>query len=822
VKEDKPALVVHGHFYQPPRENPWTERIERQPEAGLYHDWNERVHQESYRPSAYARVTDAAGKIDAIVNTYEHLSFNFGPTLLSWMERAHPNTLARIQEADRRSLHARGGHGNAVAQAYGHAILPLCNPRDLRTQIRWGVADFRHRFRRAPESLWLPETAVNEDVIDALIDEGLRYVILAPTQAARTRRLDSADWIQVQPETLDTRQAYACYHRDRSGRSIAIFFYHGSIAHSIAFEGVLHSSATLIDRCRAVQAGAGQLVNIATDGETYGHHFPFGERCIAHALSDEAIRRGFWVTNYGEYLDHHPPSHAVELLKGSQGEGTAWSCAHGVGRWYRDCGCQTGGLPSWSQAWRGPLREALDYVRDQTAGYFEGTRGQYFKDPWEARDAYVSLVLDRSRSRRDFLRERAPRELSERDRERALSFLELQRHSLLMYTSCGWFFSDPTGLETRQILGYAARVVSLVEELGLGSVRKPFLDLLSRARSNRPEAGSAADVFRRLGEDLPVSAQRVAANLSLTALVSAEEAPPEFAGHRCQRRDWRRGGQGRTTFSTGRLILESIATGRTHDFATLCLHLGEADFYAAVKPYPGDAAFAAAVDRLWSRAASSPLPSLLRAAQEEFGGQEFGLDHVLPDDRQRIIGAVFGSLIRRLGAEYGRLYEDNQRALEILRAAGFDLPPELRAVAEISHARRFEEEVRLQNGRNDPAAYQKAVEIAQDGARRGLRIDRGSAERLFEEKITDAVRRAAQDGSSQSARTALALHELCRSLLLSPPLARAQEILYYAIQDFSLVSDPLRSLAEALGLSKVALGAAAAKDPADSLLTRTS
>jgi hypothetical protein len=672
--------------------------------------------------------------------------------------------------------------------------------------------------------MWLPETAVNDDVMDVLIDEGLRYVVLSPTQAARVRRVDSAEWVAVEAGGVDTRQPYAYYHRDRSGRSIAVFFYHGAIAHSIAFEGILHSSATLVERCRAVQAGPGKLVNIATDGETYGHHFPFGERCIAHALTDEAVRQGFWVTNYGEYLDHHPPTHAVDLLKGLHGEGTAWSCAHGVGRWYRDCGCQTGGPPAWSQAWRGPLREALDLVRDQVAGYFEGTRGQYFTDPWEARDAYISLLLDRSRSRRDFLRERAPRELSERDRERALAFLELQRHALLMYTSCGWFFADPSGIETRQILGYAARVVSLVEELGLGSIRKPFLDILSRARSNRLEIGSAADVYRQLEQDFPVTPQRVAANLSLTGLFCTEEAPSESAGYRCQRRDWRRKQLGRMTFSTGRLTLESIATGRMHDYATLALHLGEADFYAAVKPYPGDSSFIASVERLWTRSASSPLPSLLRAAQEEFGGQEFGLDHALADDRQKIIGSVFGSLIRRLSAEYSRLYEDNQRALETLRAAGFELPAELRAVAEISLARRFEEEIRLQSGRTDPAAYQKAIEIAQEGSRRGWRIDRGAAERLFEDKITDAVRRAALDGSSQTAQTALMLHQVCRSLLLSPPLARAQETLFYALQDLAYVSEPLKSLAAALGLSKFALGSAAAREPgvADPLLTRTS
>lgn len=823
MKEDKPALVIHGHFYQPPRENPWTEKIERQAGAHPHHDWNERVYSESYRPNAWARITDPEGRIASIVNNYEHLSFNFGPTLMSWIERTHPSMLGRLQDADRRSMTARGGHGNAVAQAYGHAILPLCNPRDLRSQIRWGVAEFRHRFRRQPESLWLPETAVNDDVVDALIDEGIRYIVLSPNQAGRVRRLDAADWIDVEAGTIDSRVPYACFHRDRSGRFVVVFFYYGSIAHSIAFEGILHSSRSLVDRCQDLQAKPGQIVNIATDGETYGHHFPYGERCIAHALTDEAVRRGFWVTNYGEYLEHHPVAHAVELRKGPRGEGTAWSCIHGVGRWYRDCGCQTGGQPTWSQAWRGHLREALDYVRDQAATYFESTRGHYFKDPWEARDGYISLILDRSRSRREFLREHAPRELSDRDRERAHTFLELQRNALLMYTSCGWFFSDISGIETVQILGYAARVLSLIEELDLGSPRKQFLEILTRARSNRPEIGTGADVFRKLEEVMPVSPQRVAAHLSITGLVPTEETPAECAGYRCQRRDWRRQQQGRTTLSTGRLTLESLATGQTLDFATLSLHLGELDFYAGIKPYPGDASFAASAERLWSRFASSSLPSILRIAQEEFGIHEFGLEHVLLDVRQRIISSVFGSLIRRLSSEYGRLYEDNQRTLEILRGSGFELPPELRAVAEFSLGRRFDEEIRLQSGRTDAASYQKAIELAQEGARRGCRIDRGTAERMFEDMITDAVRRTAADPSSQTAQKALALHQVSQSLLLRPSLDQAQEILFYALQDLTIVPEPLLSLATALGLSTPLPLPASAKEPVPvgSLLSRT-
>ncbi|MDQ3907097.1 MAG: glycoside hydrolase, partial [Acidobacteriota bacterium] len=305
---EKPALVVHGHFYQPPRENPWTGEIERQPSARPFENWNERVHSECYRPNAFARIVDSYGRVERIVNNYAHISFNFGPTLFGWLEHFHPVTYARVIEADRVSARARGGHGNAIAQGYHHAILPLCNERDRRTEIRWGVADFRHRFGRDPESLWLPETACDDATLGALIDEGLRYVILSPFQAARVRPAGAADWESVSGETLDTSIPYRYFHRDRRGGSIAIFFYNGDAAKAVAFDSALASSRLLVERFeRAASEGRGPLVHIATDGETYGHHFKWGDRCLAYALDAEVESRGFRLTNYGEFLESHQP-----------------------------------------------------------------------------------------------------------------------------------------------------------------------------------------------------------------------------------------------------------------------------------------------------------------------------------------------------------------------------------------------------------------------------------------------------------------------------------------------------------------------------------
>ena len=458
------ALVIHGHFYQPPRENPWTGEVETEPSAAPYHDWNERVYAECYAPN---------------VDNYPLISFNFGPTLMSWLAEHHGDTYQKILNADKESAVARGGHGNAIAQAYGHAILPLCNERDRLTQVVWGLADFRFRFGREAEALWLPETAANDDVLSLLIEQGMRYVILAPNQA--------------KGGDVDSSKPYLFRHVDGSGRSLAIFFYNGPLARAIAFEGALGSSRGLVERFIAA-ARFGDLVNVATDGETYGHHFKFGDLGLAHALRVEAKAAGFWITNYAQYLDHHPPRDVVEVDNGPDGEGTSWSCVHGVGRWARDCGCQTGGEPGWNQKWRRPLRAALEFLRDDAAAKFQDAARQLLRDPWVARDEYISVVLD-ARERESFLTRHS---FEGAEESRVMKLLEMQRSALLMFTSCGWFFSDLAGIETIQVMRYAKRVIELMDQLGLEPPRKTFLEIMSQARSNRPQKGTGADIFLRL------------------------------------------------------------------------------------------------------------------------------------------------------------------------------------------------------------------------------------------------------------------------------------------------------------------------------------
>ncbi|HEV8429394.1 MAG TPA: DUF3536 domain-containing protein [Pyrinomonadaceae bacterium] len=458
------ALIIHGHFYQPPRENPWTGQIDPEPSAAPYHDWNERIYAECYAPN---------------VNNYPLINFNFGPTLLSWLASNHVDTYQKILAADKGSAAARGGHGNAIAQAYGHAILPLCNERDRQTQVVWGLADFRFRFGREAESLWLPETAANTQVLALLIEHGMRYVILAPNQAK---------------DAIESSRPYLFPHPDGSGRSLAIFFYNGPLARAIAFERALASSRGLVDRFIDA-ARSGDLVNVATDGETYGHHFKFGDLCLAHALGIEAKEAGFWITNYAEYLDRHPPDVEVQIDNGPDGEGTSWSCAHGTGRWSRDCGCHTDGEHGWNQQWRQPLRAALNFLRDDAAEKFENLGAEWLSAPWAARNQYIGVILDPEHVQEEFLKRHAVRPLNAPEESRVWKLLEMQRSALLMFTSCGWFFSDLAGIETVQVMRYAGRVIDLMNQLGLEPPLKKFLEILSEAKSNRPEKGNGADIF---------------------------------------------------------------------------------------------------------------------------------------------------------------------------------------------------------------------------------------------------------------------------------------------------------------------------------------
>lgn len=488
------VVCIHGHFYQPPRENPWTGRVERQISADPHHDWNERITAECYEPNTRARILKADGQVDEYVNNFTKISFNFGPTLLRWMETEAPETYRTIIAADRRSRLRFAGHGGAIAQAYHHSILPLANRRDKITEVRWGIRDFEHRFKRRPEGMWLAETAVNLETLEILADAGIRFTILSPFQAGRVRRPGDPSWMDVADGSIDSRRAYRV--QLPSGRFFSLFFYNGQLARGVAFQGLLSNGDHLAELLMESFSNEPeeQLAHIATDGESYGHHHQFGEMALAYALrvidqSDEAR-----LTVYGEFLERSPAQWNVEIL-----ENSSWSCVHGVERWRSDCGCHTGALPGWNQRWRTPLRESLNWLRDEAARVYERQADGLLKDPWEARDDYVGLLLNRSQSavRRFLSLWSARKRLTADQKDRILDLLEMQRHSLMMFTSCGWFFNDISGIETVQILRYAGRVIELVRKTSGTDLEPAFLARLAKATSNIPKKGNGRDIYRR-------------------------------------------------------------------------------------------------------------------------------------------------------------------------------------------------------------------------------------------------------------------------------------------------------------------------------------
>ncbi|RPI08688.1 MAG: DUF3536 domain-containing protein, partial [Acidobacteriales bacterium] len=385
-------VCIHGHFYQPPRENPWLEAIELQDSAYPYHDWNERITAECYAPNSASRIMDAEGRILRIVNNYSRISFNFGPTLLTWMKVHAPSVYEAILAADQESRFRFSGHGSALAQPYNHMILPLANCRDKRTQLIWGIREFEHRFMRRPEGMWLPEAAVDRETLDCMAELGIQFTVLATNQANHAKAAGAGHWRDVSGGRIDSSTAYR--QRLPSGGTIDLFFYDSPISRAVAFENLLERGQNLVHRLLGSFSDTRtwpQLLHIATDGETYGHHRPHADMGLAYALhlldSDPSIH----LTNYGEFLEKHPPEHQVQIF-----ENSSWSCVHGVERWRGDCGCNSGMHPAWKQEWRAPLRAALDWLRDQLATLFEARGRELFEDPWRTRDDYISVILDRS------------------------------------------------------------------------------------------------------------------------------------------------------------------------------------------------------------------------------------------------------------------------------------------------------------------------------------------------------------------------------------------------------------------------------------------
>ncbi|MEY2421528.1 MAG: hypothetical protein QOI95_1595 [Acidimicrobiaceae bacterium] len=777
-------LVIHGHFYQPPRENPWTEEVAAEPSAAPFHDWNERIAAECYRPNGWARVLDEHGRVTDIVNNYGHLSFNVGPTLMSWLESHCTDVYERILEADRE-------HGGAMAQAYNHPILPLSNERDVRTQIRWGIADFEHRFGRRPVGLWLPETAVNDDVLRILVEEGVRFTILAPNQAVAVRALDAddEDWIDVSDGSIATGPPHRWFHRDDRDRFIDLVFYDGPISHDLAFGLTGLSSYELVRRV-VEAAGDGTPVVVATDGETFGHHHKFADRALAYAFTHEASTAGVRVLNAATLVEEVPPTHEVRVRE------SAWSCAHGVRRWKEDCGCSTGGEPDWNQAWRAPLRQALDVLRDHALEVFDRRGSAVLRDPWSARDGYVQVILGR-RSIDEFLDEHRG---DEHDDVVALTLLEAQRHALLMYTSCGWFFNDLAGIETLQVLRYAARLIDLLGEIGEHSPVDRFLDVLAEAHSNDPDEGNGREIWHRHVDPTRVDAERVVAHLALVHVLERQEPAATVGPFDVVDHEGALVERGPLVGAGGRVGLMHRRTRRRTEHVYAAIHMGGLEVFGATRPPdPGrdEQLFAEVANLVRSGARVS---TVLRLLAEGVGPHEFGLDSALPDAADQLVASAARQLGDRFATTYEQLYADHRPRLNALLTAGYPLPPELRAPAEFALAHRLEDEIAGIGDDASAEAVSSAQEIVREARQGGFQLASPRAAALMSRALLTAVERAVADPHDAGVDAALGWLRLTRDLRMSIDVDRAQELVFDALRDGE-GGESMRRLADALGIA---------------------
>ena len=671
-------VCVHGHFYQPPRENPYLEAIELQDSAYPYHDWNERITAECYAPNAASRILDAENRILKLINNYAQISFNFGPTLLSWLKEQAPKVHDAILEADKESRERYSGHGSALAQGYNHMILPLANRRDKVTQVKWGIKDFESRFGRFPEGMWLPETAVDTETLEVLAENGIRFTILAPRQAKRVRSNGRSRFHDETGARIDPTHAYTA--RLPSKKRVHLFFYDGPISQGVAFEGLLSDGKRFADRLMSGfsdERRGPQLVHIATDGESYGHHHHFGEMALSYALDEIERNKVAKLTNYGEFLDKHPAEEFVEIIDNS-----SWSCVHGIERWRSDCGCNSGGH-SWNQQWRAPLRAALDWLRDRLAPIFEAQLKTYFSDPWAGRDDYIRVILDRSQENRaSFFKDHAVRDLSADEQVKVLKLLEMQRHAMLMYTSCGWFFDDLSGIETVQVIHYAGRALRLAEECSGESIEAEFLQHLANAKSNLPEHGDGAQIYERWVKPAVVDIPRVAGHYAISSLFEAYPDKTRIYCYEVDRRSYSLEVEGKMRVATGSAQFRSAITNESATLGFAVLHLGDHNVTAGVQPFENHSE--EEEKKLVNAFAQADTAEGIRLLDHIYGKNVFSLRTLFRDEQRKIASLILNDSLNSAAAVYRTVFESQAPLIRFLNGLDIPIPNALKSAAEIA------------------------------------------------------------------------------------------------------------------------------------------
>ena len=730
-------ICIHGHFYQPPRENPWLEAIEVQDSAYPYHDWNERILAECYAPNTVSRILDGDGRIIELPNNYARISFNFGPTLLSWIEEKAPKAYESILAADRISRQHFSGHGSAMAQAYNHMIMPLANQRDKYTQTLWGIRDFEHRFGRSPEGMWLPETAVDLESLDIMAELGIRFTVLSPYQAREMRALDQDSWTDVSGARIDPTMAYEL--NLPSGRKIGIFFYDGALSQAIAFENLLSSGENLLQRLMGAfsnESSRPQLVHIATDGETYGHHQQNGDMALAYALerieADEEVN----LTNYGEFLEKYPPAAEVRIL-----ENTSWSCAHGVDRWRKNCGCNSGGHPGWNQKWRAPLRDTLDWLRDTLEPLYEEQAGKFLKDPWEVRDDFLSVVLDRSEeSIERFLVSHASRKLEDSEKVSVLKLLEVQRCAMLMYTSCGWFFDELSGIETVQVIQYAARAIRLAEETCDVELEPDFLAKLEQAKSNIPEHRDGRLVYEKWIKPAMINLTRVAAHYAMSSIFGEHAQRDKIFCYFADREDFSLQEAGNSKLALGSVRIISEITREAAVMAFAALYFGEHNLSAGVQIFETEEIYGNMCREVMESFSTGDFPETILRMDRYFGASKYSLRSLFRDELRKVLNQILESSMEGTQFTFRQIYNQYGTFMRFLIDLGTPSPEPLPCTAHYVLNMNLEHEFRKPELSPDTV-----YNIAKDAKALHIELDDPGLEYTLRKTIEDLTQKFRED-----------------------------------------------------------------------------
>ncbi len=744
--------------------------MERQDSATPFHDWNQRISEECYAPNTATRILDDRKYIVDIVNNYSRMSFNFGPTLLSWMERHKPEVYRQILDSDRQSRQHFSGHGSALAQCYNHMIMPLANERDRKTQVLWGIHDFESRFKRRPEGMWLPETAVDIATLEALAEQGIQFTILAPRQAQGVRKIGEEQWIDVSGERVDPKQPYRCILP--SGSTIVLFFYDGPIAKDIAFGNLLNDgrgfSRRLVD---VFEEGDGpQLVHIATDGESYGHHHRFGDMALAVCLKELENRYGVCVTVYAEFLERHPPEYEVDII-----ERSSWSCIHGVERWRTDCGCCSGGHSGWNQKWRAPLRGALDTLRDSLAEVFEREMAGLLKDPWEARDGYIDVILDRSpKSVNRFFKRQASSSLNDAQRIRALHLLEMQRYAMLMYTSCGWFFDEISGIETVQILQYAAKALQLHKEVTKEDISFDFIAQLKEAFSNLEEYKNGADVFKEKAVAAVLDIQRVGAHYAMMSLF--EDFPQAFDVYcyEVRRQSYELWEEGQTKLAFGEIAVRSKITDEKKHLFFSVLHLGGHDLFAAVSSTMQQEEFMEVQKKTAKAYRKEKRRDVVRLMKEYFEAGPFSLRHLFKDDQTRILYRLLDDSLHEVETCMRDINEHHRSIIEVVQQLHVPLP---KVLANTVSVMLNTDLLRILSA--DPIDFKRLKDLVDEILEWSMEIDRVTVAFFVSRRLKEIMDRfALRPKDVRLLRQASMILRCMKPLKLNPDLGKPQNIYF--------------------------------------------